>query len=201
MAWLPFIDQAVTGDPVGSVQVRQRIKMYKALLGPYAAVYGDHVELTKIAGANSNNEQDIGRDFASTVGVGGVLGTKFTWPDYGPKLKNVYLNSEKGALWKKWIVLYNQKMLSRGDFLDLYTYGYDVPEAYAVEKDGKMYYAFFAPAGATEWRGTIELRGLAPGKYRVTDYENNRDLGTIDTGNAELTTQFREHLLLEAVKE
>jgi alpha-galactosidase len=201
MAWLPFIDQAVTGDPVGSVQVRQRIKMYKALLGPYAAVYGDHVELTKITGVNSNNEQDIGRDFASTVGAGGVLGTKFTWPEYGPKLKNVYLTKEKEADWKKWITLYNQKMLSRGDFRDLYVYGYDVPEGYAVEKDGKMYYAFFAPAASANWSGIIELRGLAPGKYHVTDYENNRDLGTIDSQNPRLTTHFREHLLLEVAKE
>ncbi len=201
MAWLPFIDQAVTADPVGSVQVRQRIKMYKALLGPYAAVYGDHVELTKISGVNSNNEQDIGRDFASTVGTGGVLGTKFTWPDYGPKLKNVYLNAGKEVEWKKWIAIYNQKKLSRGDFRDLYIYGYDVPEAYAVEKDGKMYYAFFAPASAPEWRGTVELRGLAPGKYRVTDYENGRDLGTIDAAHPQLAAQFHEHLLLEAAKE
>jgi alpha-galactosidase len=201
MAWLPFIDQAVTGDPVGSVQVRQRIKMYKALLGPYAAVYGDHVELTKITGVNSNNEQDIGRDFASTVGAGGVLGTKFTWPEYGPKLKNVYLTKEKEADWKKWITIYNQKMLSRGDFRDLYVYGYDVPEGYAVEKDGKMYYAFFAPAASANWSGIIELRGLASGKYHVTDYENNRDLGTIDSQSPKFTTQFHEHLLLEAAKE
>ncbi len=201
MAWLPFIDQAVAADPVGSVQVRQRIKMYKALLGPEAAVYGDHVELTKIAGVNSNNEQDIGRDFASTVAVGGVLGTKFTWPDYGPKLKNVYLNSSKETEWKKWIGIYGEKMLSRGDFRDLYIYGYDVPEGYAIAKGGKMYYAFFAPATNSEWRGIIELRGLAPGKYRVLDYENNRDLGPIGSENPKVTTRFREHLLLEAVKE
>ena len=201
MAWLPFIDQAVTADPVGSAQVRQRIKMYKALLGSEAAVYGDHVELTKIAGANSNNEQDIGRDFASTVGTGGVLGTKFTWPNYGPKLKNVYLTRDKEADWKKWITIYNQKMLSQGDFRDLYIYGYDSPEAYAVEKSGKMYYAFFAQSTSSEWRGTIELRGLAPGKYRLTDYEHDSDLGTIDAADPKLATKFREHLLLEATRE
>ena len=201
MAWLPFIDQAVTADPVGSVQVRQRIKMYKALLGSEAAVYGDHVELTKIAGANSNNEQDIGRDFASTVGTGGVLGTKFTWPNYGPKLKNVYLTRDKEAEWKKWITIYNQKMLSQGDFRDLYIYGYDSPEGYAVEKSGKMYYAFFAQSTSSEWRGTIELRGLAPGKYRLTDYEHDSELGTIDAADPKLATKFREHLLLEATRQ
>ena len=140
-------------------------------------------------------------DTASTVGAGGVLGTKFTWPEYGPKLKNVYLTKEKEADWKKWITIYNQKMLSRGDFLDLYTYGYDLPEGYAVRKDGKMYYAFFAPAASAGWSGTIELRGLLSGKYRVTDYENSRDLGTIDGQNPRFTTQFHEHLLLEVAKE
>jgi hypothetical protein len=61
--------------------------------------------------------------------------------------------------------------------------------------------AFFAPPGTSGWHGTIELRGLAPGKYRVADYENNRDLGTIVSDYPQLTTQFREHLLLAAVKE
>ena len=64
-----------------------------------------------------------------------------------------------------------------------------------------MYYAFFAPAATPEWHGIIELRGLAPGKYRVLDYENNRDLGTIDSENPELAARFREHLLLEADRE
>ena len=146
LAWFRYMDQAVTADPVGSMQVRRRVKMYKALLGPRAAVYGDHVELTRITGADSDNEQDIGSDFASTLGTGGVLGTKFTWPDYGPKFKNVELTPAKEAHWKEWIDLYNQKMLSKGNFLNLYVYGFDVPEAYAIEKDGHMYYAFYAPS-------------------------------------------------------
>jgi len=29
LAWLPFMDQAVTADPVGAVQVRRRIKCTK----------------------------------------------------------------------------------------------------------------------------------------------------------------------------
>ena len=54
LAWLPFMDQAVTADPVGAVQVRRRIKMYKALLGPESAVYGDHVELTAMDRIGNN---------------------------------------------------------------------------------------------------------------------------------------------------
>jgi len=194
MAWLSSMDQAVTADPVGSIQVRRRIKMYKALMGPGAAVYGDHVELTKITGANTRNEQDSGQDFASTIGVGGVVGTKFTWPDHGSKFRSVQLTHEKELYWRKWIRLYNQKMLSDGTFRDLYVYGYDSPEAYAIEKNGKMYYAFYT---SDSWQGTVDLRGLGPGTYRVLDYENSRDLGTVDGQNAKLSAKFQEHLLLE----
>lgn len=209
LAWFRYMDQAVTADPVGSIQVRRRIKMYKALLGPHAAVYGDHVELTRISGITSGHEQDLGSDFASTLGAGGVLGTKFTWPDYGPKFKNVELTPEKEAHWKEWISLYNQKMLSKGNFLDLYVYGFDVPEAYAIEKDGRMYYAFYAPspakatnsdhAEASHWTGEVELRGLSAKSYRVTDYVHHQDLGTVTGPVAKLKVDFADSLLLEAV--
>jgi alpha-galactosidase len=204
LAWLRYMDQAVTADPVGSLQTRRRIKMYKGLLGPNSAIYGDHVELTRIEGANTDNEQDVGDDFASTLGTGGVLGTKFTWPDYGPSLKNVYLNNSKETHWKKWIALYNQKMLSKGTFLNLYVYGYDVPEAYSISKDGTMYFAFFAPAdhgkttNAANWSGDVELRGLAAKSYRVKDYVNDRDYGNVTGPLAKLHVEFSGSLLLEA---
>jgi len=199
LAWLPFIDQAVTADPVGPVQVRRRIKMYKALLGPEAAVYGDHVELSAMTPLGHGNWSEHGSDFASTLGLGGVPGTKFVWPDPGPHYKPVALTSEKEDIWKKWIGLYNEKMLSKGEFRDLYVYGYDVPEGYAIEKNGKMYYAFFADAGKP-FTGEIELRGLTPGSYHVVDYVDGQDFGTVQaTADAapKLKAEFKEHLLLE----
>jgi alpha-galactosidase len=202
LAWLPFMDQAVTADPVGAVQVRRRIKMYKALLGPDAAVYGDHVELsamTKIKTKEGDDYIEHGDDFASTIGVGGVVGTKFVWPDPGPKYKDVTLTAAKEERWKKWIGLYNQKMLSKGEFRDLYVTGYDTPEAYAITKDGKMYYAFFAPS-SSPWKGEVELRGLKPGKYRVSEYGEGKDLGAVEAasnGTAKLAAEFKDHLLLE----
>jgi alpha-galactosidase len=208
LAWFRYMDQAVTADPVGSLQVRRRVKMYKALLGPRAAVYGDHVELTRITGASSDNEQDLGKDFASTLGTGGVLGTKFTWPDYGPKFKNVELTPEKEAHWKEWISLYNQKMLSKGNFLNLYVYGFDIPEAYAIEKDGHMYFAFYAPSRAdtghnekpepAHWSGEVDLRGLASRPYRVIDYVHQKDLGKVTGPVAKMKVDFVDSLLLDA---
>ena len=199
LAWLPYIDQAVTADPVGAVQVRRRIKMYKALLGPESAVYGDHVELSEMSRVGKDGWSEHGADFASTLGAGGVPGTKFVWPDPGPKYKPVNLTTDKEEHWKKWIGLYNQKMLSKGEFLDLYTYGYDLPEAYAISKDGKMYYAFFTDPGKP-YSGEVELRGLKPGKYHVVDYADGKDLGSVQASEGQsphLKTQFNEHLLLE----
>jgi alpha-galactosidase len=201
LAWLPYMDQAVTADPVGAVQVRRRIKMYKALLGPEAAVYGDHVELSAM-NRIGNEWSEHGSDFASTVGVGGVVGTKFVWPDPGMKFKNVTLTPTKEAHWKKWIGLYNQKMLSKGTFRDLYVYGYDVPEAYAIEKDGRMYYAFFAPTESAPWKGQLELRGLKQGEYHVVEYEDGSDLGSVhaaQNGIAKLQAEFKQHWLLELI--
>ena len=68
------------------------------------------------------------------------------------EVQAVNLTQSKEEHWKKWIGIYNQKMLSKGTFRDLYVYGYDIPEGYAIEKDGKMYYAFFAPSVAMERR-------------------------------------------------
>jgi alpha-galactosidase len=195
LAWLPYMDQGVTADPVGAVQVRRRIKMYKALLGPESAVYGDHVELSEMT-RKGENWSEHGSDFASTIGAGGVVGTKFVWPDPGPKFKPVALTKSKEDHWKKWIGIYNEKMLSKGTFLDLYTYGYDTPEAYVIEKDGKMYYAFYAPT----FKGDLELRGLKAGNYSVKDYTDGKDLGAVQsTGDQapKLAAEFKEHLLIE----
>jgi alpha-galactosidase len=60
-----------------------------------------------------------------------------------------------------------------------------------------MYYAFFAPK---DFKGEVELRGLKAGSYRVLDYTDGKDMGTVkvDAGMApKLKTEFKEHLLLE----
>ena len=62
-----------------------------------------------------------------------------------------------------------------------------------------MYYAFFADPGKP-FAGEIELRGLKPGTYRVTDYVDGKDLGTVEAAEGKiprLKTEFKEHLLLE----
>ncbi|MET3107799.1 alpha-galactosidase [Oxalobacteraceae bacterium GrIS 2.11] len=180
---MPYMNQTPASDPLSSWQVRLKGKTFKALMGPAAPFAGDHVELS-----------EHGDDFASTVGVGGVVSTKFTWP-VDPKPKDSFLlTPEKDALWHKWIALYNQKMLPTGQYRgDLYDIGFDKPEGHVVIKGEKIYYAFYADS----WRGAIALRGLGAVKYRVRDYYNDLDLGVVSAASNRISHSFERALLLE----
>jgi alpha-galactosidase len=181
---LPEVNMTVASDPHNSWQVRTKGKTLKALHGDAVAYFGDHVELS-----------DGRQDFASTLGIGGVVGTQFTWPVGSAQRNRLDLTPEREDIWSKWVALYNSQMLSRGDYLgELYDIGFDRPEAHAIRKSGKMFYAFFAP----EWKGSVELRGLAAGQYRIVDYENNRDLGRVRGPVGSLNVEFEKHLLIRA---
>jgi alpha-galactosidase len=181
---MPYMNMAVASDPGNSWQVRTKGKTLKALLGDSATYFGDHVEMS-----------DGGDDFASTVGIGGVVGTNFTWPPNAGKDDKVWLTPEREKHWARWLEIYKTKMLSKGEYLgSLYDIGFDRPEAHAIRKDGVMYYAFFA----RDWKGKVELRGLERRPYRVTDYANDKDLGSVTGPVASVDVAFEKHLLLEA---
>lgn len=182
---LPYTNQVPSSDPLSSWQVRLKGKSLKALMGRDAAYAGDHVELS-----------DGGNDWASTVGIGAVISTKFTYPNEGRgKDANFLLTPEREVVWRKWADIYNTKMLPKGQYLgELYDIGFDKPEAHAVSKDGKLYYAFYAPT----WDGPVELRGLGDGAYRLTDYFNGVELGTASANAARIPARFEKFLLIEA---
>jgi alpha-galactosidase len=181
----PAMNQAPASDPESSWQVRHKGKTLKGLMGPSAAYAGDHVELS--------DRQD---DFASTVGVGAVVSTKFTWP-VDPKPKDSFLlTPQKEPEWRRWIALYKEKMLPLGSYRgELYDIGFDRPEAHAIEKSGHLYYAFFAD----RWSGAVSLRGLQARSYRIRDYFNDRELGSVSGSEARLPVSFERYLLLEAI--
>ena len=177
-------NQTVSSDPLSSWQIRLKGKVYKALVEDIA-YYGDHVELS-----------DGGNDFASTIGIGGVPGTKFTWPRDNPTASSSYLlTPEKELAYKKWFTLYNNMMLSEGEYLgDLYDIGFDLPEAHVIRKDAALHYAFFAD----EWMGEVQFRGLEPGAvYKVYDYVNDQDLGTITGDENGMELSFQGYKLLK----
>jgi alpha-galactosidase len=188
---IPATDQTVTADPTSSAQIRQRIKFYKALMGPRAAVFADHVELS-----------DEGMDFASCFGVGGVLATKFVHPlddSLKTRLKEYWALTEgKEALWKKWFDVSARHSLADGEYLDLYDMAFDFPEAHAIRKDGSVYYAFFVQGTNESYAGQIQLRGLDESKhYQVQDYIEDRVLGEVAGNNSSMHVEMQGALLLK----
>jgi alpha-galactosidase len=187
---LPYMNMSVSSDPTSSYQVRTKGKSLKALHGDKVAYFGDHVRLT--------DEED----FASIVGVGATLGTNFTWPvgsfvDNRPRSRanRNELNADREATFEKWMNIYNEKMLPRGEYMgSLYDLGFDTPETHAIRNGNSMYYSFYAP----EFNGSIELRGLGDGSYQVTDYVTGKDFGVVQGPVATIEGAFAEYLLLEA---
>jgi alpha-galactosidase len=57
-----------------------------------------------------------------------------------------------------------------------------------------MYYAFFAP----DWDGELELRGLDSRSWRIMDYENGTDLGSVKGPAGRIRAGFKRRLLVEA---
>ncbi|MCR5050987.1 MAG: alpha-galactosidase [Paludibacteraceae bacterium] len=207
---LPYFNQAVASDPMSSCQVRMKRKAYAAM-APQLAYYGDHVELT-----------DGGTDFASQIGTGAVIGTKFTYPKDNPYSPDgsFLLTPEKEQLIKKWMKIYKENNLARGEYLNLYTWGYDYPEAHVIRQNGSLYYAFYVnpdkPLGAMDpahvdkaevaeptYTGTIELRGLDKNKtYTAVEYtaDQPREF-KVDGANPKIEVSFERNYLLKVTED
>ena len=140
---------------------------------------------------------ESGNDFASSLALGGVIGSKFT----------ALVEDTVGLDWRKfqgwrphwehWISLYNNLKLYEGEYLNLYDTAWETPEAHVVSKDGELYYGFFAKS----FSGKVPLRGLKDGvKYTLTDYANgDTPLGeTIGGLEAALECQVIDQLLVRA---
>ena len=182
---LHYMNQTVASDPTSSWQVRLKGKTLKALMGSNSPYFGDHVELS-----------DEKSDFASTVGVGGIVGTKFTYPTDRLEHKDHLLTSEKEIIWKKWLNIYNDNLLSTGDYRgDLYDIGYDKPETHAIQKGDTLFYAFYSP----EWNGEVELRGLEGNDYKIIDYVNDKFISDVQGKNPKIKVEFSRYLLIKAV--
>jgi alpha-galactosidase len=181
---IPFMNQAVASDPTSSFQVRLKNKAYRAIT-QNLAYYADHIELS-----------DNGDDFGTQIGIGGVIGSKFTYPKDNPHVKRSYvLTPEKEKLYKKWVGIYKDKMISKGTYLNLYDIAYDKPETHVLQKGDTMYYAFYAD----EWNGKIELRGLDKNKtYTVCEYTaDDKRTYTIEGSDPYIKPEFIRDYLIE----
>lgn len=181
---IPYMNQAVASDPTSSFQIRLKNKAYRAITQKLA-YYADHIELS-----------DGGNDFGTQVGIGGVPGSKFTYPKDNPHVKETYLlTPEKEKLYKKWLDIYNDKKLSKGLYRNLYDIAYDKPETHVIQKGDTLYYAFYA----NEWIGEIKLRGLNKEKtYTVCEYASDKKKTyTVNGSNPYISPVFKRNYLIE----
>ncbi|MBW7996929.1 MAG: alpha-galactosidase [Candidatus Glassbacteria bacterium] len=194
---MQFYNQQVSADPVSSDQVRARIKTYRALLGDDAALYGDHVELSTGPYPGDGVEvREVGSDFASTLALGGVIGSKFTGladsPGEDERKRHLGIRSH----WRHWFELSDRLRLHEGTYLNLYDIGWDLPETHVVARGDTLYYGIFAQG----FDGKAELRGLEPGRqYLLTDYSTGKELGRLAaTGHDTFECSVDGNLLVRA---
>lgn len=183
---LPYMNQSVASDPQNSRQIRSKGKVLRALTGSKTVFYGDHAELS-----------DGGEDFASTVGIGAVPGTKFTWPEGRYKNSNgdIDLTTAKEQKWIKWINIYNENMLSKGLYRgELYDIGFDRPETHVIQKTDTMYFSFYD----SSYSGPVELRGLKNISYNIIDYVNNKYIEKVSGPAVKLNVSFKNYMLIKA---
>ena len=69
-----------------------------------------------------------------------------------------------------------------------------------VRKNGRLHYGIYFDGS---FSGSVEFRGLAPGRYRIVDYVAGKTLGEVTVkakgDAARLTVRFARYLLVEAV--
>jgi len=183
-----YTDQPVVSDPINARQVRERMKVFKALWGPDAPIYGDHAEILITKKESLNPDY-----FSHTFGTGGVPGTKFTRPD---NTNRYSLNTLTEITYLKWMKLYEKYMLSKGEYLNLYDISFDKPETHTIRKNGNLYFGLFEDNGL--WKGKFSFKGLEKGKkYTVYDYYNEKNIGILEQNKFEIDLEFNKFLLLE----
>jgi len=96
---MPHFNMSVASDPKSSFQVRSKGKTIKGLMGDDVPYFGDHVEL-------SDNHDD----FASTLGIGGVVGTQFVLPSLVEKHGRFDLTPAHEKSFQKWLELYQEAL-------------------------------------------------------------------------------------------
>ncbi len=184
---LPYLNMTVASDPESSWQIRSKGKTLKALAGDGIAYFGDHVEMS-----------DGGEDFASTFGVGGVIGTNFAWPG-APGEKDPAAAPDARA--RENLGTLGRALRGEAPFRRASTWASCTTSASTGRKPtpsrrAVLFTTHFSRPGTTD---AVELRGLDPGKtYAVRDYVNGVDLGKVEGPVARLTVRFRQSLLLEA---
>ena len=80
------------------------------------------------------------------------MGTQFVLPSLVQKRSKSDLTAAREAEFGKWLGIYQDKMLSQGQYLGhLYDIGFDQPETHVIGRDQTMYYGFYGKHRKDQW--------------------------------------------------
>lgn len=181
---MPYYDIASASDPINLLQTRRRIKVEKAIHGPTYAV-GDCYQVPDDEWSGFS----VPQAFESAIGTGAQVTTFYT-----------DLDSVQHQHWNRWFKDYSKLNLSSAEYVNLYDLAFDAPEIHVVRKGEEMYYGIYANLWSKT--DTIKLRDLKKGvNYKVYDYANNRQLGSVNGNDPFINVGFRDFLLIRVKPE
>lgn len=173
---MPYYNITNASDATSKEQVRQKLKLEKALNGSKVYFNPGYV-LPEV-------KEDWGYDpceIDECVAMGGYFETYYT-----------ELKPEKKKEWIKWLKIYREEQIYKGEYLNLYDIEFDNPDVHVTKKDG-IYY-FFAPG---PFEGNLELRGLKAEKYNVSDLYTSELIATIVGPLAKINLKRNNNIYLK----
>lgn len=146
---MPYYNITNASDATSKEQVRQRLKVEKALNGSKTYFNPGYILPEKLSEDWNYDPCEIDE----CVAMGGYFETYYT-----------EISPEKKKEWIKWLKIYREEQIYKGEYLNLYDIEFDNPDVHVTKKDGIFY--FFAPG---PFNGELELRGLGEGEFEVKD--------------------------------
>lgn len=175
---MPFYNITNASDATTKAQVRQRLKVEKALNGSKTYFNPGYIL--------PESKADWGYDpceIDECVAMGGYFETYYT-----------ELSPEKKEEWLKWMKIYKEEQIYKGEYLNLYDIANDSPEFHVNKKDGNFYY--FAPG---PFKGDVELRGLDKVSYSLVNLSTNEVLAKVSGPTAKVTIDFGDDIYIKAM--
>lgn len=174
---MPYYNITNASDANNKEQVRRRLKVEKALNG--SKVYFNPGYILP------ESKEDWGYDpceIDECVAMGGYFETYYT-----------ELTPEKKKEWLKWMKVYQEEEIYKGEYLNLYDIAHDVPEFHVTKKSDNLYY--FAPG---PFNGQVELRGLEETSYAILDLYTNEVVAQVEGPWAKVNIDVKDDIILKA---
>ncbi|WP_273275720.1 alpha-galactosidase [Maribacter polysiphoniae] len=168
---MPFYNITNASDATSKKQVREKLKVEKALNGSSVYFNPGYILPHREEGWNYDP-----CEIDECVAMGGYFETYYT-----------EISPEKKEEWKKWLKIYREEEIYKGEYLNLYDIANDYPEFHVTKKENTLYY--FAPG---PFKGKVTLRGLKGSTtYTIKDLGTDKTIATIDgsVANVNISTE------------